>query len=120
MEERMESSGNYGNWNSALKYLKKCFGDKHPMSDVTIETCSKFRLFLETKARTKSNTPLSQNSKYSYLNKLKACLKLAYKDRLINENVSEFITYLKNQNIRTTIYPKSLGIRGRLKPLNEN
>jgi len=64
MEERRESSGNYGNWNSALKYLKQCFGDRLPMSDVTIETCSKFRLFLETKARTKSNTPLSQNSKY--------------------------------------------------------
>lgn len=95
MEERRESSGNYGNWNSALKYLKKCFGDKLPMSDVTIETCSKFRLFLENKARTKSNTPLSQNSKYSYLNKLKACLKLAYKDRLINENVSEFIKGFK-------------------------
>jgi len=93
--DRYDSAGNYGNWDSAYKHLKNCFGPTLKMSDVTIESCNKFRLFLDTKAQTKSKKPLSQNSKYSYLNKLKACLKIAYKERLIKENVSEFIKGFK-------------------------
>lgn len=95
MEDRRESQGNYGNWDAVLKYLKKCFGEVLTMDEVTIENGIKFSNYLKDKARTKSNLPLSQNSKYSYLNKFKACLKLAYKERLINENVSDFIKGFK-------------------------
>jgi integrase len=94
-DERIESSGNYGNWDSTYKHLIKCFGEELIMDDVTIENCTKFQLYLKDKARSNGNKPLSQNTKYSYLNKLKACLKLAYKERLINENVSEFIKGFK-------------------------
>lgn len=95
MEDRRESQGNYGNWDAVLKYLKKCFGEVLTMDEVTIENGMKFRQFLQDKARTKSNLPLSQNSKYSYLNKFRACLKIAYRERLISENVSDFIPGLK-------------------------
>jgi integrase len=95
MEDRLESASNYGNWDAVLKYLKKCFADDLTMNEVNIENGIKFRKFLQDKARTKSDLPLSQNSKYSYLNKFKACLKLAYRDRLISENVSEFIPGFK-------------------------
>jgi integrase len=94
-EDRINSAGNYGNWDSAYKHLKKCYGDMWRMEDVTIENCLKFHQYLKDKAVSKSNKPLSQNSRYSYLNKLKACLKLAYKERLISENVSEFIKGFK-------------------------
>ena len=93
--ERYNSGGNFGNWNSALKHLKKCFGNTLKMSELNVESCNQFRLYLDTKARTKSNQPLSQNSKYSYLNKLKACLKLAYKEKLHRENLSDFIKGFK-------------------------
>ena len=95
MQDRIDSAGNYGNWDSALKHLKKCYGEILTMDEVTIETCSKFYQYLKDKARTKGDKPLSQNSRYSYLNKLKACLKIAYRERKINENVSEFIKGFK-------------------------
>lgn len=95
MEDRKESQGNYGNWDAVHKFLKKCFGEVLTMDEVTIENGLKFQLYIKDKARTKSDLPLSQNTKYSYLNKFKACLKLAYKERLINENVSEFIPGFK-------------------------
>jgi len=95
MEDRRESAGNYGNWDSALKHLKLCFGEKLKMSDITIENCNRFKVFLSNASMTKSKLPLSQNSKYSYLNKFKACLKIAYKERMIHENVSEFISGFK-------------------------
>jgi len=93
--DRLDSSGNYGNWNSVLKHLKKCFGNTLKMSDLTVETCNQFRLFLDNQAKTKGKQTLSQNSKYSYLNKFKACLKLAFKEKLIRENLSEYIRGFK-------------------------
>jgi site-specific recombinase XerD len=95
MEDRRESAGNYGNWDSVLKFLKKCYGDVLTMEELTVPNCLKFQEYLKDKARTKSNQPLSQNSKYSYLNKFKACLKLAYKERLIPENMSDFVPGFK-------------------------
>jgi len=94
-DERKGSSGNFGNWDSAHKHLVKCFGEKFKMSDVTVESCNFFKLYLDTIAKTKSNKSLSQNTKCSYLNKLKACLKEAYRDRLIPENLSDFIRGFK-------------------------
>jgi hypothetical protein len=37
-------------------------------------------------ARTKSNLPLSQNSKYSYFNKFKACLRCGFDEGYLNIN----------------------------------
>ena len=94
-DDRYNSSGNYGNWDSVYKHLVKCFGEKLKMSEVNTAMCNQFKKYLDTTAKTKSNKPLSQNSKYSYLNKLKACMKIAYQDRLVNENVSEFVKGFK-------------------------
>jgi integrase len=94
-EERIESNGNYGNWESTYKHLVNCYDGIMVMDDVNIENCTRFQLYLKDKARSKSDKPLSQNTKYSYLNKFKACLKLAFKERLINENVADFIKGFK-------------------------
>lgn len=91
MEERNESAGNYGNWDSTLKHLKRCFGDVLMMSEINPENGDKFKHYLKNIAKTKSNTALSQNSLYSYYNKFKACVRLAYKERLIRENWAEFM-----------------------------
>jgi integrase len=95
MEDRRDSQGNYGNWDAVLKFLKKCYGDVLMTDELTIEKCLKFQQYLKDKARTKSDLPLSQNTKYSYLNKFKAALKLAYRERLITENLSDFIKGFK-------------------------
>lgn len=91
MRSRKDSLGNYGNWASALKYIKKFFGTKLDIHDLTIERCLQFRHFIERDASTVSRRPLSQNSRYSYLNKFKASLRVAYKERIIRENLADFI-----------------------------
>ena len=80
------SKGNYDNWSSAFKYLKDYAGDNVPFGSIDAKWLEGFKLFLQTKAKTKSNTLLSQNSCYSYFNKVKACLKQAVKDRVIFYN----------------------------------
>ncbi|MGZ4055432.1 MAG: site-specific integrase [Bacteroidia bacterium] len=94
-EDRKEKQGNYGNWDSVYKHLVKCFGKVLRMSDMNERICNQFKEFLEKEARTKSDYPLSQNSKYSYLNKFRACLKMAYKEKILKENLSDFMTGFK-------------------------
>lgn len=86
-EERYESKGNYGNWDAAFKHLKRYAPENIQLKDIDTDFVRGFRRYLDTKAKTKSNTPLSQNSKYTYFNKLKAALREAYNENYIDSNV---------------------------------
>ncbi len=85
-EKRKESTGNYGNWDSVYKHLVNFAGNKVPFADINAEWLERFKDYLAKEARTKSNTSLSQNSCYSYYNKVRACLKQAMKDKIIIYN----------------------------------
>lgn len=93
--EKVESRGNWGQWLCTLLHLKKCYGDLLTMEEISVERCQKFQKYLKDSAKTKSNQPLAQNSIYSYFNKFKACLRMAYKDRLISENIADFLSGFK-------------------------
>ena len=80
------SSGNYGNWDSVIKHLIKFKGDVVLFKDVNIKWLEDFKYYLKHTARTKSNQPLSQNSCYSYFNKVKACLREAVREGIITYN----------------------------------
>ena len=54
-----------------------------------------FKEFLDKDVKTKSNQNLSQNSKYSYFNKLRAALKQAVKDGIIPTNPAEGVDGFK-------------------------
>ena len=81
-----ESSGNYGNWDSVLKHLIKFNGDVVLFKNVNVKWLEDFKYYLKHTARTKSNKPLSQNSCYSYFNKVKACLREAVREGIITYN----------------------------------
>ncbi|MCK8479758.1 site-specific integrase [Psychroserpens algicola] len=86
-EERYnQSTGNYGNWDSVLKHLIKFNGDVVLFKDIDIKWLEDFKYYLKHTAKTKSNQSLSQNSCYSYFNKVKACLREAVKEGVIKYN----------------------------------
>ncbi|MBL4653293.1 MAG: site-specific integrase [Flavobacteriales bacterium] len=84
--KRFDSSGNYGNWDSTLKHLIKHSGDVLRFKDIDAAWLEDFKDYLQNRARTKGNQSLSQNSCYSYFNKVKACLKQAVRDKIIDYN----------------------------------
>lgn len=84
-EERYSSIGNYGNWDSTLKHLKKYANSSTTFRDVTTEFCEGFKLHL-LKTETKSGKLLSKNAASSYYNKFRAALNQAFDDKIINEN----------------------------------
>lgn len=94
----IESRGNWGNWYSCLKHLER-YCKKNPnmtFREVTPEWICGFREHLDKTARCRDKRktitteevtkPLSQNSKVSYFNKLRACINQAFEDRIIPHN----------------------------------
>jgi hypothetical protein len=58
MEKRKDSDGNYGNWDSSLKHLKKFAGTKVSFKEIDQTFCENFRDYLKTKARKSNGQPL--------------------------------------------------------------
>ena len=82
------SADNYGNWKSAFAHLKKIVPPSLTFDDIDENFVKKVKEYFDSKALTKSNLPLSQNSKVSYFNKFKACLKKAFEDGYLSINYS--------------------------------
>lgn len=97
-----ESLGNWGNWYSCLKHLERFCKPTMTFKDVTPEFIQGFKDYLDRTARCRDKRkhittdeiarPLSQNSKVSYFNKLRACINQAFEDRIMPHNPLRGIT----------------------------
>lgn len=92
-----DSMGNWGNWYSCLKHLERYCDPRMTFRDVTPEWIEGFKMYLDRDAlcrdkrkhnskTTYSEKPLSQNTKQSYFNKLRACVNQAFEERIIPHN----------------------------------
>ena len=85
-ERRRSSKGNYDNWDSALKHLKKFDKSDSTFSQIDRRWLEAFKRYLEKDARTPADKPLSANSQHSYYNKIRAALREAHKEGIIAKN----------------------------------
>ncbi|HYF69467.1 MAG TPA: site-specific integrase [Ohtaekwangia sp.] len=102
MERRKESKNNYGNWKSALNYLKK-FANSKPMliSNMTIELCEQFKAYINnTKSYHSEKKKLSQNSRHSYFMKFMAALKTAYREGMLKTDLAGRLKPIKAAEVR--------------------
>lgn len=104
-----ESRGNWGNWYSCLKHLERYCDETTTFKDIDADWVQGFKDFLDhaekdaykraclekkmehckDKSKIRDHIeckPLSQNSKVSYFNKLRACINQAYEERIIPIN----------------------------------
>lgn len=113
-EERYESKGNYDNWDAAFKHIERYCSPTITLADIDEDFVKGFKKHLNTEAKTKSGTPLAQNSKYTYFNKLRAALREAYNEGYLDTNViksvkgfeqgeskREYLTYSELQAMAT-------------------
>ena len=93
--KKKESKGNFSNWASCLRHLRKYEPRRNfTFADITPQWVQGFKDYLENDAeafgcdcrKRKDRRPLSQNSRQSYFNKLRACLRQAYEDGIIRQN----------------------------------
>ncbi|WHF51858.1 site-specific integrase [Chryseobacterium gotjawalense] len=85
-KQKQDSSNNYGNWFSTLQHLKKVVSKNMTFDEIDENFIKKVRKYFENDALTKSDLPLSQNSKYSYFNKFKAALRNAFDEGYLTVN----------------------------------
>jgi len=91
-EKRLQdSSNNYGNWYSTLQHLKKIVSKNMTFDEIDEKFVKKVHRYFEKDALTRSEIPLSQNSKYSYFNKFKAALRSAFDNGYLTVNYASKI-----------------------------
>ncbi len=90
-KQTLDSSNNYGNWYSTLQHLKKVVPKNLTFDEIDENFIKKVRKYFEKDAISKSNIPLSQNSKYSYFNKFKAALRNAFDNGYLTINYASKI-----------------------------
>ncbi|CDF79653.1 integrase [Formosa agariphila KMM 3901] len=115
VEERYESPKNYGNWTAAFIHLERCVSTNTVFDDIDENFVNNVRKYFDKKAHTKSDLPLSLNSKYSYFNKFKAALRAAFDEGYLSINYAtkvksfeqaesqrEYLTFQELQNLVNT------------------
>ena len=84
--DRLQSKGNYGNWNSVLKHLKGFTSNRIIFKDIDEKFCEGFKDYLLNTALKKNGEKLSTSSISSYYNKFKTSLKQAVQNKIITFN----------------------------------
>ena len=94
-------ASNHDNWVSALNYLESCTNGKLKFADLNERFLEDFKEYLlTTKSNRSSKTTLSVNSAVSYFNKVKAALKQAYKDGILQSDLNSKIKPIKAAETR--------------------
>lgn len=93
---KTDTQGNWGNWRSCLRYLERYCDESTTFKDITPEWIKGFKDYLDCVEKDTHKKSihtdsqvfvgLSQNSKVSYFNKLKACINHAFEERIIPVN----------------------------------
>ena len=89
-------TSNHDNWVSALNYLDTFTNGSLKFADLNERVLEDFKEYLlTTKSKKSDKTTLSQNSAVSYFNKVKAALKQAYKDGILQTDLNAKISPIK-------------------------
>ena len=90
----------YESWDTTYKLLKQFSEESFKIKDLTRKKLEAFRDFLlEYKSDVKGGATLSINSSWLYLSKFKSALKSAYKDELLEFDISTSIPPIKKMEV---------------------
>lgn len=94
-------ASNHDNWMSALNYLESFTNGVLKFADLNEKFLEDFKEYLlTTKSKKSEKTTLSQNSAVSYFNKVKATLKQAYKDGVLQTDLNAKVSPIKAAETR--------------------
>ena len=94
-------SSNHDNWVAAFNYLDEFSNGQLIFSELNETYLESFKEFLlTTKSKRSNKTTLAQNSAASYFNKVKASLRQAYKDGILQTDLNSKISPIKNAETR--------------------
>lgn len=101
MLSNKRKENNHDNWTSALSYLETFTNGKLKFADLNEKFIEDFKEYLlTTKSKKSDKSTLSQNSAVSYFNKVKAALRQAYKDGILQTDLNAKIQPIKAAETR--------------------
>lgn len=115
---RTKAREKYEKWDCVYNHFEKFVGGKCTFGDVTVELCEKFKDYLlKCKQINHPNSYISRNSAAGYYSTFRALLKIAYKEKMLRENLNDFRATM-NRSAAITIRPKCTSTKTRL-PKND-
>lgn len=94
-------ASNHDNWVAALNYLNNFTNGSLKFANLNQKFLEDFKEYLLTTKSSRSNkTTLSQNSAVSYFNKVKAALKQAHKDGILQDDLNAKVKPIKAADTR--------------------
>lgn len=87
-------------WRISYKHFHIFTGGKCTFGDVTVDLCNKFRdHLLNTNQLKHTKKKLSQNAAAGYFSTFRCLLKKAYKEKLLTENVNDYLEYIELEDV---------------------
>lgn len=91
----------YDKWIIVYRHFERFVNGKCSFGDVTIELCNKFREYLLTAKQLRHpKLTITRNSAAGYWSTFRALLKEAYKERLLKENLNDFIEDIEYEEVK--------------------
>ena len=88
-------------WRIVYEHFNIFVKGKCTFDEITVDFCNKFREYLSTTKRIKSDTlKLSQNSAAGYWSTFRAFLAIAFKEGYLTENVNDYLDKLDTQETK--------------------
>ena len=97
---RTKAREKYEKWDCVYNHFEKFVGGKCTFGDVTVELCEKFRDYLlKCKQINHPNAYISRNSAAGYYSTFRALLKIAYKEKMLRENLNDFLEKIESEDV---------------------
>lgn len=88
-------------WTRVYSHFERFVNGKCTFEDVTIDLCRRFRInLLNTKQLKNDKLYISQNSASGYFSTFRALLKIAYRDKLLHENINDFLDSIETTDTK--------------------
>lgn len=97
---KKESYRHNEKWIYVYKHFAKYVHDECSFGDVTVELCRGFAEYLQkTAVNMRTGQHLTKNSAAGYWATFRASLRIAYKNKLLNENINDFLDHIGSETI---------------------
>ena len=98
---REKARERYEKWDCVCNHFEKFCGGKCTFGDITVELCEKFRDYLlKCKQIHHPNSYISRNSAAGYYSTFRALLKIAYKEKMLRENLNDFLEKIEWKEVK--------------------
>jgi len=87
-------------WDYVYKHFEKFVNGSCSFEEVNIDLCRRFRDYLLSARGLRYNRPVRLNSVAGYWSTFRGFLRIAYRDKVIRENINEFLDKIKTEPVQ--------------------